>query len=69
MTERQRAAVDSVTAALDERTFCAFCHGITGSGKTQVYIESPWALEHVGRSCSSRIALTPQTVHVGALAI
>lgn len=62
----QRRAVDAVTAALDRHDGGGFLlHGITGSGKTEVYLQ---ALDHCLRSGRGaivlvpEIALTPQTV-------
>ncbi|MFI5312066.1 MAG: primosomal protein N', partial [Gemmatimonadales bacterium] len=63
-TEAQRHAIDALTAALPGEV--ALLHGITGSGKTLVYIE---LLKHIvwtkGRSgivLVPEIALTPQAV-------
>ena len=63
-TELQRAAIDSLTSADPGQVF--LLHGVTGSGKTLVYIE---VLRRVvmdqGRSAivlEPEIALTPQTV-------
>lgn len=62
----QRDALKAIRAALDARRFEAFLlHGVTGSGKTEVYIA---ALKQVlGRGQTGivlvpEIALTPQTV-------
>jgi primosomal protein N' (replication factor Y) len=63
-TSAQRAAVDALVAGKPGQTF--LLHGVTGSGKTLVYLE---LLRHVvnerGRSAIvlvPEIALTPQTV-------
>jgi len=43
LTEDQGAAVARLTEALDEQGFCpALLHGVTGSGKTEVYLPSCW---------------------------
>ena len=65
-TRHQREALDALRSALDERTPPAFLlHGITGSGKTLVYIEL--LREVLARGGSAivlvpEISLTPQTV-------
>jgi len=66
-TPAQAAAVDTLVGALDERPLLPFLlHGVTGSGKTLVYIRL--LQEVVGRRGRSaivlvpEISLTPQTV-------
>lgn len=63
LTSEQRAAFDAITTALRTNLYKGFLlHGVTGSGKTEVYIRSmQHALEH-GRSALMlvpEIALTP----------
>jgi primosomal protein N' (replication factor Y) len=67
LNPEQQEALNQIVAALDARTFRTFLlHGVTGSGKTQVYID---AIHHVlaqGRSALvlvPEIALTPQAVN------
>ncbi len=62
----QQAAFDAITACLNEKCFRTFLlRGITGSGKTEVYLQ---AIEHalkLGRDAIilvPEISLTPQTV-------
>lgn len=66
LTEEQKTAITAIRAALDHRTFHPFLlYGVTGSGKTEVYLQ---ALTHVlaqGRTALvlvPEISLTPQTV-------
>jgi primosomal protein N' (replication factor Y) len=62
----QQAAVDAITGAVDDRRYESFLlHGVTGSGKTVVYIEALRRVLDQGRTgivLVPEIALTPQTV-------
>lgn len=66
LNEDQQQAVDSVTAAVmrgDHKTF--LLHGVTGSGKTEVYLRILEEVRKQGRAgivLVPEISLTPQTV-------
>ena len=66
LTPAQREALDGVMEAIETRTFrTVLLYGITGSGKTQVYIEAIAKTLAMGRSAIvlvPEISLTPQTV-------
>jgi primosomal protein N' (replication factor Y) len=63
LNSHQRKAVDAIHAALRSRTFHAFLlEGVTGSGKTEVYLNAIDAVLEQGRSALMlvpEIALTP----------
>lgn len=66
LTDEQQAAVDSLTTALDSGSFHThLLHGITGSGKTEVYLRT---MQHVLAAGGGalflvpEVALAPQTV-------
>ena len=65
-TPEQKQAVAMIGSALEEGRFRSFVlHGITGSGKTEVYLSSAVRALAMGRSVLylvPEIALTPQTV-------
>jgi len=59
----QQAALDAIAAAIRTRTFQTFLlHGVTGSGKTEIYLNAIEAAQAEGRSALllvPEIALTP----------
>jgi len=66
LNEEQQQALDSITSSIDSKAHKVFLlHGITGSGKTEVYLQS---IAHALESGLSsivlvpEISLTPQTV-------
>jgi primosomal protein N' (replication factor Y) (superfamily II helicase) len=65
LTQAQREALDAVTAALRERRHAQMLlHGVTGSGKTEVYLRAAALALELGRAAIvlvPEIALTPQT--------
>jgi primosomal protein N' (replication factor Y) len=63
LTDEQRAALDEIEAALAAHAYTAFLlHGVTGSGKTEIYIRAMRAALAAGQSALMlvpEIALTP----------
>jgi primosomal protein N' (replication factor Y) len=58
LNQDQKLALYSIIQNLDRETFGSFLlHGVTGSGKTQVYIE---AIHHVIKKGKSAIVLVPE---------
>jgi len=66
LNEAQTAALEHITAAIEREEFSpVLLHGVTGSGKTEVYIEAIQACLARGRGVITvvpEIALTPQLI-------
>jgi len=67
LNDDQQAALDSILASLNSREHkTILVHGVTGSGKTEVYIQAIQEMIHFGRQAIvlvPEISLTPQTVN------
>ncbi|HZG54969.1 primosomal protein N' [Paenibacillus sp.] len=67
LTETQAAALEPIRRAIEARTYEPFLlHGVTGSGKTEVYLQAMQACLEAGREAIllvPEISLTPQTVN------
>ena len=63
LTDKQQTALDEITAKLGEDKYAAFLlHGVTGSGKTEIYIRAMRATLDKGKSALMlvpEISLTP----------
>ncbi len=66
LTDAQRDAVDAITSAVEHHERAAFMlYGVTGSGKTEVYLRAMDAAQRKGKGALlllPEIALTPQLV-------
>ena len=66
LTPAQKAALDPIAEALERREFRMFLlHGVTGSGKTEIYLHAIQKCLELGREAIvlvPEIALTPQMV-------
>jgi primosomal protein N' (replication factor Y) len=66
LTDEQSAAVDILTSSLEQGVFSPFLlHGVTGSGKTEVYLRLAERVLELGKGALvlvPEIALTPQLV-------
>ncbi|TLS49921.1 primosomal protein N' [Paenibacillus antri] len=67
LTETQAAALSPIRRAIEAKTYAPFLlHGVTGSGKTEVYLQAMQACLEAGREAIllvPEISLTPQTVN------
>jgi primosomal protein N' (replication factor Y) len=66
LNEEQRAAVDALRGAFDRHQEAALIHGVTGSGKTEVYLHAIAHARNAGRGSivmAPEIALTPQLLN------
>lgn len=57
LTRHQAAALDRIVGALDKGFTCFLLHGVTGSGKTEVYLR---AIEEVRRRGRGALVLVPE---------
>ncbi|OUM87722.1 MAG: primosomal protein N' [Bacillus thermozeamaize] len=66
LTEEQQSVLNPILAAISKREYQAFLlHGVTGSGKTEVYLQAIAHCRHLGRAAIvlvPEISLTPQMV-------
>ncbi|MDP8222540.1 MAG: primosomal protein N' [Candidatus Lernaella stagnicola] len=64
LTDEQQTAIDRVGATMEQGAYRAFClHGVTGSGKTEIYIRLTQRVLESGRNAIvlvPEISLTPQ---------